>query len=128
MPFSELFTAAVAAAAVAVTEAGAVAGIWATGCDGACSLATGAGAGAACDVEVEGMLLFSDMMPRNGSCRVWRNRLGTTIQEERGEQHTINLTGHRSVSRVTLSDIEGFVSGQRVVNITREMTEEEEEG
>lgn len=34
------------------------------------------------------MLLFSDMMPRNRSCRVWRNRLGTTVQEDRREQHT----------------------------------------
>lgn len=97
MPFSELFTAAVAAAAVAVTEAGAVAGTWATGCDG-CSLAMRTGGGAVWGAE-DGGRWFSVMMPRNKSCRVWRdaqarllegedeNQTGTT---QSPESHTIN--------------------------------------
>lgn len=68
-PLSELLTAAVAAAAVAVTEADGFAVTCGTAWTADGSPTTAEEVGAAWGVEVGG-ILFSDMMPRNGSCRV----------------------------------------------------------
>jgi hypothetical protein len=79
-------TAAVAAAAVAVTEAvGVVAGCATAGC----SVATGAGAGAAWGVEVGG-IVFSDMMPRK--CLVVSGGIFAQAREKGNTTYTVELS------------------------------------